>query len=176
MPGSDGNVVELGPARADRQRFQFSRLDSLHSTWPDVHGVLGQWFLSGFDYTLDLRGKHLEFGKRETDGGRALVRMSNGRTTVTTSLGDLVLDSGAARLVLFGVKPGIGELRDMLTLTGSRVVGTVARQLVIDGRSIWRGDAVAIPGDGEEGVSGLMPLSLFRSIYVCNSESYVVFE
>src|SRR5580658_3878013 len=27
MPGSDGNVVELGPVRADRQRFQFSSLE-----------------------------------------------------------------------------------------------------------------------------------------------------
>ncbi len=176
MPGSDGNVIKLGAARAERQRFQFSRLDSLHSVWPDVHGVLGQWFLSRFDYTMDLQGKRLEFGKREPDGGRSLFRMTNGRTTVTTSLGDLVLDSGAANLILFGLNPGLGDQSDMLTLTGSQTVRTVARKLVIDGRSIWRGDAVAIPNQEEEGVSGLMPLNLFKSIYVCNSENYVVFE
>src|SRR5271168_2955234 len=29
LPGSDGNVVELGPARATGQRFQFSKLEAL---------------------------------------------------------------------------------------------------------------------------------------------------
>ncbi len=65
MPGSDGNIVELGPVRAEQQRFQYSDLDSLHMLWPDIRGVLGQAFLAGFDYTLDLRGKQLEFGKQD---------------------------------------------------------------------------------------------------------------
>ena len=38
------------------------------------------------------------------------------------------------------------------------------------------GDAVAIPDRSEPGVAGLMPLSLFRTVYVCNSERYIVFE
>src|SRR5580704_9658069 len=64
MPGSEGNLVELGPVRAEGQRFQFSKMESLHVVWPDVHGVLGQAFLAGFDYLLDLRGRNLEFGKQ----------------------------------------------------------------------------------------------------------------
>src|SRR5580658_2942698 len=63
LPGSDRNQVQLGPVRADAQRFQYSNLETVHLVWPDVHGVLGQWFLSQFDYTLDLRSKLLEFGK-----------------------------------------------------------------------------------------------------------------
>jgi hypothetical protein len=102
--------------------------------------------------------------------------MLDGRTAVSTSLGDLVLDSGASRLVLFGVVPDAGDLHDMLTFAGAKSVGMVARRLVIEGRNIWRGDAVALPDRTEPGVAGLMPLSLFRSIYVCNSENYVAFE
>jgi hypothetical protein len=64
----------------------------------------------------------------------------------------------------------------MLTLTGSRDVGMVARKLAIEGRDIWRGDAVALPDRSETGIAGLMPLSLFRSVYICNSEGYVVLE
>lgn len=176
MPGSDGNLVEVGSVRSGNQRFQFSKLDSLHSVWPDVQGVLGQWFLAGFDYTLNLRARILEFGKQETAGKRTPFRLHDGRTTLATSLGDLVVDSGAARLVLFGVGPGAGEQMPMLTLTGLQNVGTVARRLIIEGRDVWRGNAVALPDRSEPGVAGLMPLSMFKSVYICNSESYVVLE
>ena len=70
-----------------------------HGLLPDVQSVLGQWFLSGFDYTFDLRGKNLEFGKQDRNGTRARFTMPNGRTAISTSLGDLVLHSGATRLV-----------------------------------------------------------------------------
>lgn len=176
LPGSDGNVVELGPVRSDGQRFQFSGLDTLHLAWPDVHGVLGQCFLSGFDYMLDPRGKLLEFGKQNPAGNRSQFRRLDGRSAVSTSLGDLVLDSGAPRLILFGVVPDPGGLREMWTVSGSQTVGMVASKLAIEGRNVWRGSAVAIPGRSEAGVAGLMPLSLFRTVYVSNSEQYVVFE
>lgn len=176
MPGSDGNLVELSPVRSPNQRFQFSKLDSLHTVWPDVRGVLGQSFLACFDYMMDLQHRILEFGKQERSGYRTPFRLHEGRTTLATSLGDLVMDSGAARLVLFGVGPGVGEPMPMLTVTGSRDVGMVARKLAIEGRNIWRGDAVALPDRSEPGIAGLMPLSLFKSVYICNSEGYVVLE
>lgn len=176
MRGSDGNVVELGPVRADEQRFQYSEMEGIRILGPDIHGVLGQWFLSAFDYTIDLRGKRLEFGKQSPSGSRTRFRTQDGRTAVSTNLGDLVLDSGVSRLVRFGVGADAGELRDLLTVAGSRLVGMVASRLVIEGRNVWRGDAVALPDRTEPGVAGLMPLSLFKSTYVCNSEGYVVFE
>lgn len=176
MPGNDGNVVELGSVRSQNQRFQFSTLDSLHAVWPDVEGVLGQAFLASFDYLLDLRHKTLEFGKQERAGSRTPFHLLDGRTTLATSLGDLVVDSGAARLLLFGVGPGDRQQVPMLTLTGSENVGMVSRRLVIDGRNVWRGSAVALPDRSEPGVAGLMPVSLFKSVYICNSEGYVVLE
>jgi hypothetical protein len=176
MPGSDGNVIELGQVRGENQRFQFSTLDSLHTVWPDVKGILGQSFLACFDYTMDLRHKTLEFGKQERAGKRTPFRLVEGRTMLATSLGDLVVDSGAGRLLLFGVTPGVGDQMPMLTMTGSQNVGTVTRKLLIEGRDIWRGDAIALPGRPEPGIAGLMPISFFKSVYVCNSEGYVVLE
>ena len=176
MPGSDGNVVELGPVRAEQQRFQYSNLDTLHMLWPDIRGVLGQAFLGGFDYTVDLRGKRLEFGKQDRSGNRSQFRLLDGRTAISTNLGDLVLDSGASRVVLFGVGSGFGQVRDMLTLAGSTSVRLISSRLAIAGRDVWRGDAVAIPAQTEPGIAGLMPLSVFNSIYICNSERYVVFQ
>jgi hypothetical protein len=174
LPGSDGHEVALGSVKAGGQKFLFS--GTVHQLLPDVQGVLGQWFLSGFDYLLDLRGKRLEFGKQNIGGRRAQLRMLNGRTAVSTSLGDLVLDSGAARVTLFGVDPGRRRKGYLQTVGGSQTVGMVFSRLVVEGRNIWRGDAVAIPAQAEPGVAGLLPLRLFRTIYVCNSEGYVILE
>lgn len=171
--------VSLDSAKAADQEFLFRGLETIRRRWPDIQGVLGQWFLSRFDYTLDLRGKQLTFGKQDRSGTHTPFRMINGRLSFSTSLGNLILDSAADRLVLFGVKPdtradGTNELR---TVAGSQQIGVAfSKPLTIDGRRIWRGDAVALPNRTEPGVDGLLPLSLFKAVYVCNSEGYVVFE
>jgi hypothetical protein len=176
--GGDGIEVLLDSAKAGAQEFLFLPPEAIREHWPDIQGVLGQSFLSRFDYTLDLRGKRLEFGKQERDGTRTRFEMINDEPVVSTSLGKLVLDSGASQLVLFGVQPDIGyglkgELR---TPTGSQQIGLVSgKPLIIEGQKISRGDTVAIP-NRTPGVDGLLPLSLFKAIYFCNSQGYVVFE
>jgi hypothetical protein len=177
--GSDGNDVVLDPVKAGGQKFLFSALDAIHNRMPDVQGVLGEWFLAQFDYLLDLRGKRLEFGKQDRDGTRTPFRMVNARPVVSTSLGDLALDSGSAQLVLFGVRtennPGFeAQLR---TVAGSQQIGLVTgKSLVIEGRKFSSGNVVAIANRPERDVDGLLTLRFFKTIYVCNSEGYVVFE
>jgi hypothetical protein len=102
--------------------------------------------------------------------------MVNGRVVVPTSLGGLVLDSGAGRLVLFGVESDRGIDGRVLTFNGSGAIGSASRKLIIGERKVWQGDAVTMSSRTEPGVAGLLPLSLFRSVYVSNSESYVVLE
>ena len=174
--GSDGNEVVIDAVKMGGQKFLLSGLEALHNSLPDVRGVLGQWFLAQFDYRLDLRGKRLEFGKQDRNGARSSLRMVNARPVVSTNLGDLVLDSGAVRVILFGVDAGSGGNAYVRTVTGSQAAGKVSKSLTIEGRTFWRGDAAAMPEGGEPGVAGLLPLSMFKSIYVCNSEGYVVFE
>jgi hypothetical protein len=178
-PGSDGNEITLESATAGEQKFLFSGLDAVHNSSPDVQGVIGEWFLCRFDYTLDLEGKRLEFGRRETSGPRSAFKVVNARPLVPTSLGDLALDSAADRLTLFGVGPdsSSSSKSTLRTLAGSHQIGLVSgKTLVIEGRKIYGGDAVAIPGRPEAGVDGLLPLGLFKTIYVSNSEGFVVFE
>jgi hypothetical protein len=176
LPQSDGNEVLLDSAKAGDQKFLLAGLEALHKLDPEVRGVLGQWFLANFDYTLDLKVKRLEFGKQAAPGARTSFTMVNGRVVVPTSLGGLVLDSGAARLVLFGVESDRGTDGRMLTLNGSETIGSASRKLVIGERKVWQGDAVTMSSRTEPGVAGLLPLNLFRSVYVSNSESYVVLE
>lgn len=179
VPAVEGIRVQLDSVLAEKQKFLFVRLEAIQDRWPDVQGVLGQGFLSGFDYVLDLRVGQLEFKKQNRNGTRAPFKMVDGRQVVATSLGELVLDSGAARLVLFGVQPDTnsGFNGELLTVTGSRQTGIVSgKPLVIEGRTLWRGNALAVPVASEPEVGGLLPLSLFKTIYFCNSEGYVIFE
>jgi hypothetical protein len=173
---SDGNAVTLGSASADRQKFIVMGLDAVHHLDPDIRGVLGQWFLARFDYTLDLKTKRLEFGAQAATGARTGFTVVNGRPVIPTSLGGLVLDSGAAQLVLFGVEPERAIDARLLTSTGSGAIGSASRKLVIGERKVWQGDAVTMSSRIEGGVDGLLPLRLFRSVYVSNSENYVVLE
>jgi hypothetical protein len=69
-PGVDGIEVVLDSVRADGQRFLFAGIDVIQQIAPSVQGVLGQAFLSHFDYLLNLREKRIEFGKRAPQGNR----------------------------------------------------------------------------------------------------------
>lgn len=179
IPASGSKEIEvtLGTVVASNQTFLFAGLDAIQQTWPDVQGILGQEFLSRFDYVLDMRGKQLNFGLRPTDGKGLQVtyKIDHGRPMVSTSVGWLVLDSGVPRLVRFGVR-GTEEGLAMRTVSGTTKVETVSSTLTIAGRSFWRGDAVAVPQAAENRPDGLLPAGLFKSIYVSNSEGYIVFE
>jgi hypothetical protein len=62
------------------------------------------------------------------------------------------------------------------TLAGSAESGTVFPKILIGDTEIWRGQAMAVPRQAKETGDGLLPIYFFRSIYVCNSESYIVFN
>jgi hypothetical protein len=173
--GSAENTIQLGSTVANRQLFIFSDLQSLHHLSPEIRGVLGQVFLSRFDYVLDLRNKRMEFGKRDWQGNRSAFKMVNARPAVSTSSGWLVLDSGAPAVVLFGVKAG-NVNQSLRTLSGSVDTGSVQTRLFMADNLVWRGDAIAVPRQAKETGDGLLPVHIFKTIYVCNSESYIGFE
>jgi hypothetical protein len=175
--GSDGNEVMLDSVKAANQKFLLSSLDAIHNSSPDVQGVLGEWFLAQFDYTVDLRGKQLEFGTQDRPGTRSPFRMINARPVLSTSLGDLALDSGQNRLVLFGVRPDNDSAYELHTVAGSQFVGrTYGKPLLIGGRKISDGEGIAMSNKPEAGADGLLPLNAFKAIYICNSGGYVIFE
>ena len=137
-------------------------------------------FLSRFDYLLDLKGQQIEFGTHEAPempaaDARSQFQTVAGRPVVSTSLGSLVFDSGAADLTLFGARATTPTL-EMFTMTGTLRVGTAWSKLVIDGRTFWRGDAIVVPHSAETGAAGLLPANLFKAVYVSNSSGYLVFH
>ncbi len=175
-PAAEGIEIALESVKAGAQRLVFSDLETVHRLGYDIKGVLGQDFLSRFDYLLDLRAKRLEFSKQDRTGTRAEFQTIHGQQAVSTSLGWLLLDSGTAWVVLFGV-PAAPRTNDILTLAGSAKAGTVPRKpLIIEGRTIRYDELVAVAGGNQAGVAGLLPVSLFKSVYFCNSEGYVVLD
>jgi hypothetical protein len=174
--GRRGTEIVLGAAQADNQTFLFAGMEAVHQLSSGIQGILGQEFLSRFDYRLDLHGKQLEFGHQDGSGKHAQLRMLDGRAAVSTNLGDLILDSGTAALILFGIKADRGETSYLRTIAGGQIVGMAYSRLLIEGSRMWSGQAVALPNRTEPGVAGLMPVNLFRSVYICNSERYAIFE
>ena len=176
-PGAEGVEVRLDTTHAAAQRFLFTGGDVLHRLAPDIQGILGQSFLALFDYRLDMQAKRIEFGTRQPAFSEicAPLRVSEARPLVSTNLGILMIDSGTRWVALFGLDSGdlSGE---MTTLSGSLRVGTVARKLLIEGHAVWHGSALAVPHAAESGAEGLLPVSLFKSVYFSNSEHYVSFE
>jgi hypothetical protein len=172
---SESNTIVVADAGAEHQALLLGGTEGLRELARDIQGILGQEFLSRFDYRLDIKAKRLEFGATPPVAGtRVTFRPVGGRPVVTTNVGALVLDSGAHYAVRFGVRVS-AEMHEMVTSTGTVQVGTVFTRVTVDGRTLWQGDAVAIPQPGEAGTDGLLPISRFSVVYVSNSGHFIVF-
>src|ERR1017187_8785304 len=141
----------------------------------NIHGVLGQEFLSHFDYLLDFAGHRLVFGGPVPDGGsRAVMNLVDGRPTVETDRGKLVLDSGTETAILFGAS-STGSARRIVTGSGSASVSAVQNlRLRIAGR-VYATAAASLPRVSPQ-EDGLLPASLFHAVYVSNSGKYLVLD
>jgi len=175
--GADGVELRVGPITVERQPLLLTNADALHAIGRDINGVLGQTFLSRFDYLLDLRHQILALGVES--GGRKGTRLPfetlDGRPVITTSLGSLIVDSGAHMLIRFRMTGSIADTT-VITATGSVMVGTVFSALVIDGHPYWAGNALALPESPETGADGILPVATFKSVYVSNSARYLILE
>lgn len=175
-PASGGTVekVSLGPMQAAGQEFLFTAFDGLRSQASDVRGVLGQEFLAHFDYTFDLRHKRLILGDEPPAGTRIAVRLIFGRMALSTSVGELILDSGAEMVFLFHKSPRAATAR---VLAASGMAAPISfdnsPEVNIGGR-IYQPAQAAFHSVPEAEESGLLPLNLFDAVFISNSKRYVV--
>jgi hypothetical protein len=175
VSGATGLAVTLGEVKTGDQKFLFGGVEAIQRFAPEIQGVLGQQFLSHFDYLLDLDQKRLTFGKTDAGSVRIEFHMTHGLPAVPTSLGSLLLDSGAGQVVLFGVGAE-SRGQGVVTVSGNTMVGKFSgKPLAVGGRNVSYGEALTIPRKNEDvDAVGILPARLFKTVYVCNTEGYVV--
>lgn len=173
VEGGRMEKVSVGAATAMDQEFLFTGLEGIHALSASIQGVVGQEFLSRFDYLLDFTGHRIVFGASEPEGGsRTALDLSSGRPRLDTDKGRLILDSGAEIAILYG---------GSINRTGSRVLTASGSAPVSEARDLrfrvagqqYSTVAAAIPRASSE-EDGVVPASVFRAVYVSNSGKFVV--
>jgi hypothetical protein len=144
-----------------------------------VRGLLGQDFLSAFNYTLDYQRRRLTWDEPGdvSCGDPAALRLVavEGRYVVhlpasgATRALRLVPDTGAEALVFFqapGAPPpaaAIGRAR-VTGAAGSRTVRTAAAPRLVVGGVVLRDQLAVIIDRQDEAADGLLPLHAFGSV------------
>jgi hypothetical protein len=186
-------VIALGPARVLNSEVLVGPMNALHSLDRKIRGMVGQSFLRHFDYILDNSHAAIELAVDAEQpmafaGRRLDLSRMHSLPIVAANLKDssqlnLVLDSGASNVTLFGgnrrnpsglrMEVSSAELRS--SVSTSRVA-TARINLEVAGygfRDIRAAlEDVYSPGE----VDGMLPTSLFSRIYFNNSKGYVVLE
>jgi hypothetical protein len=170
-----GTGLSIDTLHATNQEFLITRREGLRRLAPGILGTLGQQFLAHFDYILDLRHHVFQISGPPPYGVHIPFRLAFGCMVISTNQGELMLDSGANTLFLFRASPHL-ETANITTSNANMAVAIDrAPSLRIGNRRYDPPSAVFHPVTNAP-VDGLLPASLFHSIFVSNSERYVVFD
>lgn len=190
--------LSFGPRMVENLEVIYSDLPEMRSLNPGICGILGQNFLSQFNYTLNYRDHRIEFEQDQHEthplGERLPVEQLEGRLIITARPSSsrkkvlkLVLDSGVSRLILFEttsqpLKLDLEQSEDQL-VTGSTTLGSrtlpVAKLRTLQLCRIKLSNLQValvhrIPGEEGGFGDGLLPTSFFSSIFFNNREGYVI--
>jgi hypothetical protein len=158
-------------------------------------GLYGHNWMSGTDYLIDYRAKHLVMGRAgtlpsSTEGYRVPFSWLEGRPAIAAIIHAhavepfstrLVLDSGADHLTLFGAASKrmalVSDPNQTMTIDsgfGTREVPTAA--VTVNMAGVERLVRVELRSDLNRAEDGLMPTSFFRSVLVSTADGVVVFN
>ncbi len=186
--------LALGSAQVGSQPVLVEDLSGLRKLDGRIQGIVGQDFLSHFNYLLDYRGHFIRVEQHDeiqSDIGEDHVPMElrHGEMTVEAESRSvrseklrLILDSGTSSIVLMRdaserLKLPIRENRSELTTAGQVFVHAGAIQHLTVGSVQFHDIRAALSTQSAEQLSdGLLPTGLFRALYVNNRESFVVFN
>jgi predicted aspartyl protease len=197
VPRSVLDSLALGTKSIKRLEVLFDELRGVRSVDAKICGVLGQNFLSQFNYLLSYRERYVEFdedGEMESrlTGTRLAFEQHEGKLVVSsqsTAHGQealrLVLDSGASHLVLFAsacdklrLKTNAPEkFLTSTSATGHHVTLRRLSNLQLGSERLANLPVAliedrALPEDRFE--DGLLPTSLFRIIFFQNEKHIVI--
>jgi hypothetical protein len=184
--------VSLGGFTAGEAELLWYDLPAGRFLGGQVRGVLGQSFLSRFNYLLDLEGRQFVFEdgdeKCPRRQGQPLRMLAGVRpmAVIAEPVGGgnplkLILDTGTPDLVLFRKAPGFQPSQSSgrtATNFGSQPASIGRLRMLRMGRvTLFDLPAALLENPAirdAEGPDGLFPLRLLTSIYVNNKEGYVI--
>jgi predicted aspartyl protease len=162
-----------------------------------IQGVLGQDYLSKFNYLISCKEKLILFERDGDLGSRAIgtrlpCERDAGKLYISipfSSGGDecrrFLLDSGSPYLLVYGKPKDVTDL-DIIRVEEERVAKTATGRRVLRvcrigafkiGDIILKGLRVRLTPSGAGGTrysDGLLPIHIFESVYVNSLESYVI--
>jgi predicted aspartyl protease len=191
------HTLSAGPAHAENVEVLVQGLAEFRQLDSHIQGVVGQNFLAHFNYLLDYKKRSLriEAAQEVRDGldGEQIPMERRENMMIVTSEAKwfgraklrLLLDSGANVVVLTRM-PSQALDRSMqqnwLEVTASGETGMQMGRVhsLLVGLQQLHDLPVALPAsrasDAERVEDGLLPTSLFRTLYVNNSEGFVEFN
>lgn len=193
VPRAQLESVALGPAVAENLEALITDLRAIRALHSSVRGILGQNFLTRFNYLIDYREKQIEFEAdgelaRQMCGVRLPFEQIEGLIVVSAQAAlsktwRLVLDSASTDMILFS-QPALGNAVEMgnrgqawlaaTTSAGSQTVQQGRLRTLRIGEAAFTDLPVTmLPLDGRE-EDGLLPMSLFRAVYFNHKERYVI--
>lgn len=186
--------LSLASARADEPEVLITELRAIRALHPGICGVIGQNFLSRFNYLLSYRDRRIEFELNDGPvsdlcGERLPFELAENRLLIKaqSAVGErqfrLLLDSAAPGLILFTpVAPPdlVLNAQQMVTL-GTDHGSTTAQQSRL--RRLRLGSTVfadlpvtmtSLQSGAERIEDGLLPTVLFDSIYINHRQHFVI--
>lgn len=197
VPRTVLDSLALGAKSIKRLEVLFDDLSGVRSVDAKICGVLGQNFLSQFNYLLNYTERYIEPDEdgeleRRLTGTPLAVESHEGKLLVTSQSTSsrqetlrLVLDSGASHLVIFAsacAKLGLkAESREGILIptnaAGHHVMLRRLRQLQLGSERIrdlpfaLMADLAPLESRSED---GLLPTNLFRTIFFQNDKHTVI--
>jgi predicted aspartyl protease len=171
--------VTLGPKTVNGVELLVDDLRELHAVAPQLRGILGENFLSQFNFLLDYRRRQVEFCPHPEEGAAVRIpfTIQDGHILLAAVISGkeqlrFELDSGASTTMLFGRQSQAETVPAASAFLhnneGSAAAGQVRlKELQIGPVTLRDLPAGLIESLGEEdtGVDGLLPTNLFESVY-----------
>jgi len=186
--------LTVGPAQVRNLHVLIQDLSAERKIDPLITGVVGQNFLSHFNYLLDYQAHSILFElsteiRTAVEGDSVLMHTTGNRMIVVATVQSsdrarlrLTLDSGASAVMLVGRpsqviglrenKVGIGTDAGFRALVGRVNLLTVGSAQFYDVRVLLCRE----PAYWEQIEDGVLPTALFRALYVNNKEGFVIFN
>lgn len=183
VPIARVHEMRVGPRSTETVLVLLSKMEGVRSLDESIRGILGFNFLSRFRYTVDYQHEKLRFEDGVVAGTRVPFDASDRAVVLTMENRRFLLDTGASGVFVFRAE-GLDVEINARTVT--RVTTNAGRRVSRSGwlNSLAIGDVslnhvpvTLVPATGlEPKTDGLLPGTLFQSIYFDHEDDFVVFN